>query len=56
MMPYSEREVRRIAHVGFRAAQGRDKNLCSPMRTKPRVADHGLKVRFDCHNGALLID
>ena len=29
MMSYSESEVRRIAHVGFRAAQGRKKRLCS---------------------------
>lgn len=29
MMSYSEAEVRRIAHVGFRAAQGRGKKLCS---------------------------
>ena len=29
MMSYSEAEVRRIAHVGFRAAQGRRKKLCS---------------------------
>jgi 3-isopropylmalate dehydrogenase len=28
-MSYAEDEVRRIAHVGFRAAQGRDKRLCS---------------------------
>src|SRR3546814_4246991 len=26
---YAEDEVRRIAHVGFRAAQGRKKRLCS---------------------------
>ncbi|WP_296679538.1 3-isopropylmalate dehydrogenase [Novosphingobium sp.] len=29
MMAYSESEVRRIAHVGFRAAQGRRGRLCS---------------------------
>ena len=29
MMSYSEGEVRRIAHVAFRAAQGRRKQLCS---------------------------
>ncbi len=29
MMSYSESEVRRIAHVAFRAAQGRNKRLCS---------------------------
>lgn len=29
MMSYAEDEVRRIAHVGFRAAQGRKKRLCS---------------------------
>ena len=29
MMSYSESEVRRIAHVGFRAAQGRRGKLCS---------------------------
>ncbi len=29
MMSYSEAEVRRIAHVGFRAAQGRRGKLCS---------------------------
>ncbi|WP_309752751.1 3-isopropylmalate dehydrogenase [Novosphingobium sp.] len=29
MMSYSEAEVRRIAHVGFRAAQGRSGRLCS---------------------------
>jgi 3-isopropylmalate dehydrogenase len=29
MMSYSEAEVRRIAHVGFRAAQGRGGKLCS---------------------------
>ena len=29
MMSYSEGEVRRIAHVGFRAAQGRSGKLCS---------------------------
>jgi 3-isopropylmalate dehydrogenase len=29
MMSYAEDEVRRIAHVGFRAAQGRGKKLCS---------------------------
>ncbi len=29
MMAYAEDEVRRIAHVGFRAAQGRAKKLCS---------------------------
>ena len=29
MMSYAEDEVRRIAHVGFRAAMGRDKKLCS---------------------------
>ena len=29
MMSYSESEVRRIAHVAFRAAQGRRKQLCS---------------------------
>lgn len=29
MMSYAEDEVRRIAHVGFRAAQGRGKRLCS---------------------------
>jgi 3-isopropylmalate dehydrogenase len=29
MMSYAEDEVRRIAHVGFRAAQGRRKKLCS---------------------------
>jgi 3-isopropylmalate dehydrogenase len=29
MMSYSEAEVRRIAHVGFRAAQGRSGKLCS---------------------------
>ncbi len=29
MMSYAEDEVRRIAHVGFRAAQGRDGRLCS---------------------------
>jgi 3-isopropylmalate dehydrogenase len=29
MMSYAEDEVRRIAHVGFRAAQGRRKRLCS---------------------------
>ena len=29
MMSYSEDEVRRIAHVGFRAAQGRRGKLCS---------------------------
>jgi 3-isopropylmalate dehydrogenase len=28
-MSYAEDEVRRIAHVGFRAAQGRSKRLCS---------------------------
>ncbi|HEY6816999.1 MAG TPA: 3-isopropylmalate dehydrogenase [Croceibacterium sp.] len=28
-MSYAEDEVRRIAHVGFRAAQGRGKRLCS---------------------------
>jgi 3-isopropylmalate dehydrogenase len=28
-MAYAEDEVRRIAHVGFRAAQGRKKRLCS---------------------------
>ena len=28
-MSYAEDEVRRIAHVAFRAAQGRDKRLCS---------------------------
>jgi 3-isopropylmalate dehydrogenase len=29
MMSYAEDEVRRIAHVGFRAAQGRTNRLCS---------------------------
>ncbi|HEX8057781.1 MAG TPA: 3-isopropylmalate dehydrogenase [Novosphingobium sp.] len=29
IMSYNEAEVRRIAHVGFRAAQGRRKKLCS---------------------------
>ncbi|WP_095012771.1 3-isopropylmalate dehydrogenase [Tsuneonella mangrovi] len=29
MMSYTEDEVRRIAHVGFRAAQGRNGRLCS---------------------------
>jgi 3-isopropylmalate dehydrogenase len=29
MMSYNESEVRRIAHAGFRAAQGRGKRLCS---------------------------
>ncbi|MBU6269270.1 MAG: 3-isopropylmalate dehydrogenase [Sphingomonadales bacterium] len=29
MMSYTESEVRRIAHVGFRAAMGRKKKLCS---------------------------
>ncbi|OWR01304.1 3-isopropylmalate dehydrogenase [Sphingopyxis witflariensis] len=29
VMAYSESEVRRIAHVAFRAAQGRNKRLCS---------------------------
>ncbi len=29
MMSYAENEVRRIAHVAFRAAQGRGKRLCS---------------------------
>jgi 3-isopropylmalate dehydrogenase len=29
MMSYAENEVRRIAHVAFRAAQGRQKKLCS---------------------------
>ncbi|KUR73243.1 3-isopropylmalate dehydrogenase [Novosphingobium fuchskuhlense] len=29
MMSYNESEVRRIAHAGFRAAQGRSKRLCS---------------------------
>ncbi len=29
MMSYAEDEVRRIAHVGFKAAQGRKKRLCS---------------------------
>jgi 3-isopropylmalate dehydrogenase len=29
MMSYAEDEVRRIAHVGFKAAMGRDKKLCS---------------------------
>ena len=29
MMSYAEDEVRRIAHVGFKAAQGRRKQLCS---------------------------
>ncbi len=29
MMSYAEDEVRRIAHVGFRAARGRQKRLCS---------------------------
>ncbi|HEY0958133.1 MAG TPA: 3-isopropylmalate dehydrogenase [Novosphingobium sp.] len=29
IMSYDEAEVRRIAHVGFRAAQGRRKRLCS---------------------------
>lgn len=29
VMAYSENEVRRIAHVAFRAAQGRNKRLCS---------------------------
>jgi 3-isopropylmalate dehydrogenase len=29
MMAYAEDEVRRIAHVGFRAAQGRQRRLCS---------------------------
>ena len=29
IMSYAEDEVRRIAHVGFRAAQGRQKKLCS---------------------------
>jgi 3-isopropylmalate dehydrogenase len=29
MMSYAEDEVRRIAHVGFKAAQGRAKKLCS---------------------------
>ena len=29
MMSYAESEVRRIAHVGFRAAQGRSGKLCS---------------------------
>ena len=29
MMAYAEDEVRRIAHVGFKAAQGRRKKLCS---------------------------
>ena len=29
VMSYAEDEVRRIAHVAFRAAQGRDKRLCS---------------------------
>jgi 3-isopropylmalate dehydrogenase len=29
IMSYNEDEVRRIAHVGFRAAQGRRKKLCS---------------------------
>ncbi|MEJ5976550.1 3-isopropylmalate dehydrogenase [Novosphingobium sp. PS1R-30] len=29
IMSYNEAEVRRIAHVGFRAAQGRSKKLCS---------------------------
>ncbi|MFM5906459.1 MAG: 3-isopropylmalate dehydrogenase [Novosphingobium sp.] len=29
MMSYAENEVRRIAHVAFRAAQGRQKRLCS---------------------------
>ncbi len=29
MMSYAEDEVRRIAHVGFKAAQGRRKKLCS---------------------------
>jgi len=29
LMSYAEDEVRRIAHVGFRAAMGREKKLCS---------------------------
>ena len=29
LMSYAEDEVRRIAHVGFRAAQGRNRKLCS---------------------------
>ena len=29
LMSYAEDEVRRIAHVGFRAAQGRQRRLCS---------------------------
>ena len=29
VMSYAEDEVRRIAHIAFRAAQGRDKRLCS---------------------------
>src|SRR3546814_11878617 len=29
VMSYSESEVRRIAHVAFKAAQGRAKRLCS---------------------------
>src|SRR3546814_11373519 len=29
MMAYGESEVRRIAHIGFRAAQGRSKRLTS---------------------------
>jgi 3-isopropylmalate dehydrogenase len=29
MMSYAEDEVRRIAHVAFRAAHGRGKKLCS---------------------------
>ncbi len=29
VMSYAENEVRRIAHVAFRTAQGRDKRLCS---------------------------
>jgi 3-isopropylmalate dehydrogenase len=29
MMSYTDAEVRRIAHVGFKAAQGRQKRLCS---------------------------
>ncbi|WP_232491834.1 3-isopropylmalate dehydrogenase [Novosphingobium kaempferiae] len=29
MMSYAEDEVRRIAHAGFKAAQGRNKKLCS---------------------------
>src|SRR3546814_8006148 len=58
VMSYSESEVRRIAHVAFKAAQGRAKRLCSVdkanvLETSQLWRDVVIEVAQDYHDVAL---